>query len=96
MTVSERVVGGVTILDIQGDLTLGEGADRLRDKVRSLLQQDHKHLLVNLASVAYMDPRNCARTRSARAKAPHASGSSSGRHAEAGSTCSSKIHRPKA
>jgi anti-sigma B factor antagonist len=55
MTVSERVVGGVTILDIQGDLTLKEGADRLRDKVRSLLQQEHKHILVNLASVTYMD-----------------------------------------
>jgi anti-sigma B factor antagonist len=55
MTISERAVDGVTILDIEGDLTLGAGADRLRDKVRSLLQQGQKHILVNLASVPYMD-----------------------------------------
>ncbi len=39
MTVSERVVGDVTILDMQGTLGLGEPADRVREKVRSLLQQ---------------------------------------------------------
>jgi anti-sigma B factor antagonist len=55
MTVSERAIGNVAILDIQGNLTLGEGADRLRDKVRSLLQQDQKQILINLASVGYMD-----------------------------------------
>jgi anti-sigma B factor antagonist len=55
MTISERAVGSVTILDISGNLTLGEGADRLRDKVRSLLQQGQKQIAVNLASVSYMD-----------------------------------------
>ena len=55
MTVSERAVGSVTLLDVEGQLILGEGADRLRDKVRSLLQQDQKQLVVNLAGVPYMD-----------------------------------------
>lgn len=55
MTISERAVGNVTLLDIQGQLTLGEGADRLQDKVRSLLQQGRKQLVVNLAGVSYMD-----------------------------------------
>jgi len=55
MTVSERPVGGVTILDASGSLTVGPGADRLRDKVRSLLQQGRKSLLLNLAHVSYMD-----------------------------------------
>jgi anti-anti-sigma factor len=55
MTISERTVGGVTILDVHGNLTLGEGADRLRDKVRSLLQQGQRQFLVNLAAVPYMD-----------------------------------------
>jgi anti-sigma B factor antagonist len=55
MTVSERAAGSVTILDIAGNLTLGEGANHLRDKVRSLLQQGRKHILINLAGVAYMD-----------------------------------------
>ena len=55
MTVSERTSGAVTILDIKDTLTFGEGADRLRDKVRSLLQQGQKSLLLNLANLSYVD-----------------------------------------
>jgi anti-sigma B factor antagonist len=55
MTVSERTTEGVTILDVKDTLTFGEGANRLRDKVRSLLQQGQKSLLVNLADVSYVD-----------------------------------------
>jgi len=55
MTVSERAVGGVTFLDVEGQLTLGDGADRLRDKVRSLLQEGQRQFVVNLAGVPYMD-----------------------------------------
>ena len=55
MTVSERFVGGVTILDISGNVTLNDGAEQVRDKVRSVLQQGQKHVLVNLAKVSYMD-----------------------------------------
>jgi anti-sigma B factor antagonist len=55
MTVSERAVGDVMLLDVEGQLTLGDGADRLRDKVRSLLQGGQKQFIVNLAGVPYMD-----------------------------------------
>jgi anti-sigma B factor antagonist len=55
MTVSERPVGSVTILDVVGDVKLDEGAGQLRDKVRSLLQQGRTKLLVNLAGVPYID-----------------------------------------
>jgi anti-sigma B factor antagonist len=55
MTVNERANGSVTILDVAGTITLGEGADTLRDKVRSLLKQGRKQLVVNLAGVSYMD-----------------------------------------
>ena len=56
MTISERMNGGVCILDIDGPITLGPGgADMLTDKVRSLLQQGTKQLLINLAGVPYMD-----------------------------------------
>ncbi len=33
MTVSERTVGTVTILDVSGSVTLNDGADQVRDKV---------------------------------------------------------------
>jgi anti-sigma B factor antagonist len=55
VTVSERSSGSVIILDVKGALTLTDGAEVLRDKVRSLLQQAHKHVLVNLGHVPYMD-----------------------------------------
>lgn len=55
MTLSERTVGNVTFLDLGGQLVMGEGAERLCDKVRSLLQQDRKLLILNLAAVPYID-----------------------------------------
>jgi len=40
MTISERTVGAVRILDLNGPLTLGaNGSELLADKVRSVLQQ---------------------------------------------------------
>jgi anti-sigma B factor antagonist len=55
VTVSERLSGSVTVLDVKGALTLTDGAEHLHDKVRSLLQQGQKHLLVNLGDVPYID-----------------------------------------
>jgi len=56
MTISERSSGSVCILDVEGAITLGPGgAELLTDKVRSLLQQGKKQLLINLAGVPYMD-----------------------------------------
>jgi anti-sigma B factor antagonist len=55
MSVSERHVGTVTIIDTLGQLTQGAAGDALRDKVGSLLQQGHRNILVNLGAVSYMD-----------------------------------------
>jgi len=55
MTISERTVGAITLLDLNGQLTLGSSAEGLRDKVRSLLQQGQQQFIVNLAAVPYMD-----------------------------------------
>lgn len=55
MTVSERAVDSVTIIDIVGNVTLNDGAEQVRDKVRSILQQGQKAILVNLSKVSYMD-----------------------------------------
>jgi anti-sigma B factor antagonist len=56
MTITERAVDGVRVLDVQGPIALGTGgADLLADKVRSLLQQGEKRLVMNLAAVPYID-----------------------------------------
>ena len=35
MQIEERVVDGVTILDLKGKMTLGEGDELLKDKINS-------------------------------------------------------------
>ena len=55
MKISTRQVDGVTILDLSGRITLGEGSVQLRDAVRDLLSKGQKHILLNLADVNYID-----------------------------------------
>ena len=56
MQISERKSGDVVIVEVSGKITLGEGGDTvLKDKMRSLVQQGHKKLLLNLGDVSYVD-----------------------------------------
>ena len=55
MDITKRRVGDVTILDLNGKLTIGGGAEVLRDTVASVVFQDEKKILLNLAGVPYMD-----------------------------------------
>jgi len=55
LDVKERQAGDVTILDLTGDVRIGEGAISLRDSIRNLADQGKKKVLLNLAGVKYMD-----------------------------------------
>ena len=55
MKVTSRQVDGVTILDLSGRITLGEGSVQLRDAIRDLLAKGSKLILLNLADVNYID-----------------------------------------
>ena len=55
MTTSTRQVGGVTIVDISGQIVLGEESAALRNLVRDLLSKGHKKILLNLGDVNYID-----------------------------------------
>ena len=55
MDIAERTSGKVTVLDLSGKITLGEGDVLLKDKLHSLLNQGHKQILLNLAQVSYVD-----------------------------------------
>jgi len=55
MQITERQVGDVAIIDLNGRLVLGEGDDLVRDKVNSLVQQERKNILLNLSQLSYMD-----------------------------------------
>ena len=50
-----RQVDGVTILDLSGRITLGEGSVQLRDSVRDLLAKGNKNILLNLGNINYID-----------------------------------------
>jgi anti-sigma B factor antagonist len=55
MKASTRQVNGVTIVDLSGRITLGEGSVILRDTVRDLLGKGNKKILLNLGDVSYID-----------------------------------------
>jgi anti-sigma B factor antagonist len=55
MNISERTSGNVTLVDLNGKLTLGEPTQLLHDKVNSLIQQGRKNIVLNLADVAAVD-----------------------------------------
>ena len=55
MKATTRQVDSVTIFDISGRITLGEGCAQLRDLIRSHLGKGDKKLLLNLADVTYID-----------------------------------------
>jgi anti-sigma B factor antagonist len=55
MKVTTRQVDGITILDLSGRITLGEGSVQLRDAVRDLLSKGQKNILLNLGDVNYID-----------------------------------------
>ena len=50
-----RQVDGVTIVDLSGRITLGDGSAVLRDTVRELVGKGQKKILLNLGDVNYID-----------------------------------------
>jgi len=55
LNISERTAGDVTILDMDGKITIGEGSVALRTAIRRLLEEGKKKILLNLARVGYID-----------------------------------------
>jgi anti-sigma B factor antagonist len=55
MKANARHHGKVTVLDLSGKITIGEGDIRLREAVNGLLEEGRKNLVLNLSGVSYMD-----------------------------------------
>ena len=55
LTIASREVDGVTVLDLSGRITLGEGSVQLRDAIRDLIGKWQKTILLNLGEVNYID-----------------------------------------
>jgi anti-sigma B factor antagonist len=55
LNIAERQAGDVTVLDMDGKITIGEGSVALRTAVRRMLEENKKKILLNLARVGYID-----------------------------------------
>lgn len=55
LRMTDRVVNGVDVLDIEGRIVLGEESNAFREKVKSLLAAGKKKIVLNLAQVSYID-----------------------------------------
>jgi len=55
MQIDERTVGDVTILDMKGKMTLGDGDELLRNKVAAMIVAGSKKIILNLGDVPYID-----------------------------------------
>jgi len=55
MQIEERSAGDVTILELKGKMTLGEGDELLKDKINSLVHQGRSKIVLNLEGVPYID-----------------------------------------
>jgi len=53
--ISTRMVEGVVILDLFGQLRLGDGTSKVRDTVQQLLGEGYKKLLLNMENVLHID-----------------------------------------
>lgn len=55
MDIKLRANGNITILDLQGNLTIGAAEETLRRSVEQLVADDQKYLLINLENVPMID-----------------------------------------
>src|SRR5436853_6792204 len=55
LNIRERQAGDVTILDLEGRITIGDGNVSLRNAIRRLIEEGKKKILLNLAGVGYID-----------------------------------------
>jgi len=74
MKASSRQVEDVTIVDLSGRITLGEGSVVLRDTVKELAAQGNKKILLNLGDVTYIDSSGIGELVSAFTSVRNASG----------------------
>lgn len=55
LDIKTRQSEDVTILDMDGKVTIGEGSVALRSTIRGLLEEGRKKILLNLSGVGYID-----------------------------------------
>ncbi len=57
VNIRERQVGDVIILDVDGNIIIGESADTVRNITRRLLAEGRRKILLNMVQVRWIDSR---------------------------------------
>jgi anti-sigma B factor antagonist len=55
LRMTDRDVNGITVLDIEGRIVLGEESNAFRERVKSMLAAGKKKIVLNMAQVSYID-----------------------------------------
>jgi anti-sigma B factor antagonist len=55
MDIKERVVESISVLDLSGKIILGEGDLQIKDRIKGLLSDGQRKILLNLGDVSYID-----------------------------------------
>jgi anti-sigma B factor antagonist len=55
LVINQRQAGDVTILDMEGELRIGDSSTALRSAIRNLASGGNTKILLNLAGVKYID-----------------------------------------
>src|SRR6476646_8820377 len=55
MTIEERAIGSVVVLDMSGRLVLGDGDQLLKQRVSSHLEQGNRQVVLNVGNLSYVD-----------------------------------------
>jgi anti-sigma B factor antagonist len=55
MDIREIAVDGVTVLHLSGKIVLGEGEVQIRNRIKDLLADGQRKILLDLADVSYID-----------------------------------------
>ncbi len=55
LQIAEQVLGDVLVMTLAGQVTLGEESTQLRNKVKGALGAGHKHLVLDMGDITYVD-----------------------------------------
>jgi len=75
MKIIQRDVKDVTVLDLEGSITIGEGDVQMRQAILGLMDLGRSNILLNMARVSYMDSSGIGELLSCLTKAREREGS---------------------
>lgn len=55
LVIRERLAEGVTILDLEGRITIGSGSEAVNSKLEELIRNGQQRILLNLTNVTQID-----------------------------------------